>query len=71
MICPNTARECVYDKTSAPCSLGTFCKNGIPNSVPTPPPSLIGWICPRCQTVHSPFIPQCGCQPPSINKATT
>lgn len=27
-------------------------------------PEMYGWICPRCGTVHSPFITQCGCPPP-------
>lgn len=22
-----------------------------------------GWICPRCQTVHAPWVPSCDCQP--------
>lgn len=22
-----------------------------------------GWICPRCQTVYSPFIANCACRP--------
>ncbi len=22
-----------------------------------------GWICPRCQTVHSPFVISCNCPP--------
>lgn len=29
-----------------------------------------GWICPRCQTVHAPHIPQCDCLPPSITSTT-
>ena len=24
---------------------------------------LTGWICPRCGTVHSPFVTQCHCPP--------
>lgn len=27
---------------------------------------LYGWICPRCGTVHSPFVLTCGCPPPTI-----
>jgi hypothetical protein len=29
-------------------------------------PSTIGWICPRCQVVHSPYKYSCDCLPPSI-----
>lgn len=24
-----------------------------------------GWICPRCQVVHAPFVAGCDCQPPT------
>lgn len=27
---------------------------------------LIGWECPRCQTIHSPFVLACGCPPPTV-----
>ena len=27
---------------------------------------LFGWICPRCQKVHSPFDLTCDCPPPYI-----
>lgn len=27
---------------------------------------LYGWICPRCQKVHSPFSLTCDCPPPYI-----
>lgn len=33
-------------------------------------PPMMGWICPRCGTVHSPFVQQCGCPPP-ITTSTT
>jgi len=23
----------------------------------------IGWICPRCETVHAPDVKQCSCRP--------
>jgi len=29
---------------------------------------LYGWICPRCGTVHSPFVIQCSCAPPTVTK---
>jgi len=25
---------------------------------------MMGWICPRCGKVNSPFIPECDCPPP-------
>jgi DNA-directed RNA polymerase subunit RPC12/RpoP len=28
-------------------------------------PPLQGWICPRCGKVHSPFISECDCPPPT------
>ena len=28
------------------------------------PPQMQGWECPRCRTIHSPFVLECGCQPP-------
>ena len=28
-------------------------------------PILTGWICPRCGIVHSPFVTQCSCPPPT------
>jgi hypothetical protein len=36
-------------------------------------PTLYGLICPRCGAVHSPFVLQCGCPPPTRtwNSATT
>ena len=36
-------------------------------------PVLYGWVCPRCGTVHSPFVTQCGCPPPvrTWNSTTT
>lgn len=24
-------------------------------------PVLMGWVCPRCGKVHSPFVPSCDC----------
>lgn len=32
---------------------------------------LYGWICPRCQKVHSPFVYECDCPPPMIVKTGT
>ena len=29
-------------------------------------PYLYGWICPRCQKIHSPFSLTCDCPPPYI-----
>jgi hypothetical protein len=34
-------------------------------------PTLYGWICPRCGVVHSPFVLQCGCPPPTITSTGT
>jgi hypothetical protein len=28
--------------------------------------TLYGWICPRCGVVHSPFVTECYCPPPTI-----
>ena len=25
-----------------------------------------GWICPRCQTVHAPWIDKCDCEPKAL-----
>ena len=25
-------------------------------------PDPVGWMCPKCKTVHSPFTKTCGCQ---------
>jgi hypothetical protein len=33
------------------------------NEQQTPP--MQGWICPRCGTVHSPFITECSCPLPT------
>ena len=69
MICPNTGQFCVYKNSSAPCGQNTCKFGGTPVSIPSPAP-LIGWICPRCQRVHSPFIPSCSCNAPYITQAT-
>ncbi len=29
------------------------------------------WICPRCQTVHAPWVAQCHCPPPTITISGT
>jgi len=28
--------------------------------------NLIGWECPRCHTIHSPFIQSCDCSSPYV-----
>ena len=38
----------------------------VPNQ-PDPPfeiPTMMGWECPRCRTIHGPFVHKCGCSPP-------
>ena len=38
----------------------------VPNQ-PDPPreiPSMMGWECPRCRTIHGPFVQKCDCPPP-------
>jgi hypothetical protein len=35
-------------------------KDGEPYPVPMP-----GWECPRCRTIHSPFVSRCDCAPPT------
>lgn len=37
----------------------------------TPVPSTEGWICPRCKSVHAPFVRHCYCSPPSITTTDT
>jgi len=29
-----------------------------------------GWVCPRCGTVHAPFVRDCGCPTPTITLST-
>lgn len=31
---------------------------------------LVGWECPRCRTIHSPFVKSCGCHPPTKTSTT-
>lgn len=33
-------------------------------------PVIYGWICPRCQAIHGPFVSGCGCVPRSIGAST-
>jgi hypothetical protein len=35
-----------------------------------PQPNFIGWECPRCRKIHSPFSLECDCTAPSITKTT-
>jgi len=35
-----------------------------------PESSLMGWECPRCHKIHSPFIPACDCPPQTITSST-
>ena len=37
---------------------------GEPDKLPKQP-LMYGWTCPRCGTVHSPFVMQCGCPLPT------
>ncbi len=39
-------------------------KLGEPDKLPKSP-LMYGWICPRCGTVHSPFVTRCDCPPPT------
>lgn len=37
-------------------SIPCWCTSGWPQKTQE------GWICPRCQTVHAPWVAQCGCR---------
>lgn len=35
-----------------------------PGAMPLAPARLeAGWMCPRCQSVHAPYVPRCHCKP--------
>lgn len=37
-----------------------------------PAPGIFGaWICPRCGTVHAPWVAKCDCPPPTITTSDT
>lgn len=36
-----------------------------PAAMLTAMPAATGWICPRCQVVHAPFVPRCACAKPA------
>ena len=47
-----------------------FCQRHLPTayepfgtSVPLMLPQQHGWICPRCQQVNAPWVPNCACKP--------
>lgn len=52
--------KCPYD------GLACFLSEKICGSCSRKPKPMQGWICPRCVTVHSPFVQQCHCLPPTI-----
>ena len=33
---------------------------------PIQPIPMLGWMCPRCKTVHSPFRSSCDCSPDTV-----
>ena len=63
--CGNEMRSTADDYIQGLCA---GCRNkNVSEKYSTP---LQGWICPRCGTVHSPFVPQCHCSPPTITSNT-
>jgi hypothetical protein len=51
MLCPRTGAYCA--QCTSPCSPHQ------PQGYYTPPNT--GWICPRCNVVHAPWVTQCHC----------
>jgi hypothetical protein len=50
-----------------PVTGGCF-KQRMPPEPPPAPPQ--GWICPRCGSVHAPFVHKCTCKPPTWTGTT-
>lgn len=63
IICPKTGRICEVTG----CFYGSLCFNP-PEKAYTYP--LMGWECPRCRTIHAPFVRQCDCPAPSYTSTT-
>jgi len=38
--------------------------------VSTKETTLMGWECPRCGKIYSPFVRECNCPPPSTSSTT-
>ena len=51
-ICPATGRTCEI----------TGCNGGCVPALPHYAPPNTGWICPRCNVVHAPWVTVCHCQ---------
>lgn len=61
----NGIRRCAY-LNSTGCRMTGDIKCGLYE----PEPQLMGWECPRCHKIHSPFIPACDCPPQIITSST-
>ena len=42
-----------------------------PTFVPPIQYSSVGWLCPRCGTIHAPHVEKCDCPPPTITTTGT
>jgi hypothetical protein len=60
MECISCGRELTTGDSGPICKI---CEDKAPN---LDKPLMYGWICPRCQTVHSPFTSECTCMPPMV-----
>jgi hypothetical protein len=63
----NGIKQCPYLNTTG-CQLGDSVKCGLYEPVTT---QMMGWECPRCGKIYSPFIPNCDCPPRTITATTT
>lgn len=58
-LCAKCGKTTHYDPNIV---LSKYCKCTTAPFVP-----LQGWICPRCGSIHAPFVSRCFCPPPTQN----